>query len=79
MPSPRHPSAFCPVARATLSFALALLPVLAGAASAQSKPPAYDTVVRNGTIYDGSGAAATRGDVAIKGCLLYTSPSPRDS
>ncbi|MEI8296967.1 MAG: D-aminoacylase [Pseudomonadota bacterium] len=75
MPSPRHPSAFCPVARATLSFALALLPVLAGAASAQSKPPAYDTVVRNGTIYDGSGAAATRGDVAIKGDrIVYVGP-----
>ena len=29
--------------------------------------PAYDIVIRNGTIYDGSGVDPTRGDVAIRG------------
>lgn len=29
--------------------------------------PAYDTVIRGGTIYDGSGGASYTGDVAIKG------------
>ncbi|HEV8657636.1 MAG TPA: D-aminoacylase, partial [Thermoanaerobaculia bacterium] len=29
--------------------------------------PQYDVVIRNGMIYDGSGSAPSRGDVAIKG------------
>ncbi|HEY0113855.1 MAG TPA: D-aminoacylase [Allosphingosinicella sp.] len=43
---------------------LALL--LAACVTAPSEP-AYDTVIRGGTIYDGSGAAPYAGDVAIKG------------
>ncbi|HUJ15311.1 MAG TPA: D-aminoacylase [Thermoanaerobaculia bacterium] len=42
------------------SLALALL-------AATQPPPAYDIVIRNGTIYDGSGVDARRGDVAIRG------------
>ena len=37
--------------------------LLAGAAA----PPRYDVVIRGGTIYDGSGGAPYRGDVAITG------------
>lgn len=44
-----------------LAFAAAAL--LASAAP----PPAYDAVIRGGTIYDGSGGAPFVGDVAIKG------------
>jgi len=44
--------------------ALALLLVLAAACE---NAPRYDTILRNGTIYDGSGAAPVTGDVAILG------------
>lgn len=37
------------------------------AASACSAPPAYDVVIRGGTIADGSGAVPFTGDVAIRG------------
>jgi N-acyl-D-amino-acid deacylase len=48
---------------------LALLAVsLAGCAAVAREPrPAYDTVIRGGTIYDGSGGAPYAGDVAVKG------------
>jgi len=39
---------------------------LASCASARTAP-AYDTVIRNGIVYDGSGGAPFTGDVAIKG------------
>jgi N-acyl-D-amino-acid deacylase len=32
-----------------------------------SAEPAYDTIIRGGTVYDGSGGAPFQGDVAIKG------------
>ncbi|HEX8511601.1 MAG TPA: D-aminoacylase [Allosphingosinicella sp.] len=44
----------------------ALLLTLSTCASARADP-AYDTIIRGGTIYDGSGAAPYKGDVAIKG------------
>ncbi|HEY6842914.1 MAG TPA: D-aminoacylase [Thermoanaerobaculia bacterium] len=43
-------------------FALVLL-----AACATAPKPAYDIVLRNGTIYDGSGVDAIHGDLAIRG------------
>ncbi len=45
------------------AFIAALAALLASAASAQT----HDTVIRNGTIYDGSGGAPFAGDIAIKG------------
>src|SRR5436190_864641 len=36
-------------------------------ASARVAPPEYDVLIRNGTIYDGSGGAPFVGDVAIQG------------
>jgi N-acyl-D-amino-acid deacylase len=47
-------------------FLAALLLFLSSCATA-SAPAAYDTVIRGGTVYDGSGAAPYQGDVAIKG------------
>ena len=45
-----------------------ILPVLGALMLAcTSAGPGYDTVIRNGTIYDGSGAAPITGDVAISG------------
>jgi len=35
--------------------------------SGQSAPPTYDFVIKGGTIYDGTGAAPVKADVAIKG------------
>ena len=34
---------------------------------AQAAEPDYDVIIRNGTIYDGSGGAGYHGDVAVKG------------
>ena len=52
-------------------LAAALLPVLALAACALLQPPAeppiYDLVIKNGTVYDGSGGEGTRADVGIIG------------
>ncbi|MEZ5498871.1 MAG: D-aminoacylase [Steroidobacteraceae bacterium] len=48
-------------------------PCLAGVISIMAmsvvaaSPPAYDTVIRGGTIYDGTGDQPRRGDIAIKG------------
>ena len=36
-------------------------------AAAQSKKPKYDVLIRNGTVYDGSGSGGVRADVAISG------------
>src|SRR4051812_11612266 len=44
----------------------AILLTVSSCASAHSAP-AYDTVIRGGTIYDGGGGAPYKGDVAIKG------------
>ena len=47
---------------------IALLPALALlAACGAGGTPEYDVVIRNGTIYDGSGNPPIRGDVAIEG------------
>lgn len=47
----------------TLTFALVLL---GGALPAVAAEPAYDVVIRGGTLYDGSGKAPVVGDIAIK-------------
>jgi N-acyl-D-amino-acid deacylase len=45
-----------------------VLPILALLfAGSAAPPPAYDTILRGGTLYDGSGTAPFTGDVAIKG------------
>ncbi|HEY0086028.1 MAG TPA: D-aminoacylase [Allosphingosinicella sp.] len=51
---------------------LAALPLAAFAAAAPAKPriakpPAYEVVIRGGTIYDGSGGPPYKGDVGVKG------------
>src|SRR5215475_10844389 len=51
-------------------FLLCLLAMaLAGCATSERNAmnPMYDVVIRNGTIYDGSGGAPITGDVAISG------------
>jgi N-acyl-D-amino-acid deacylase len=54
--------------RPALAWSLAL--ALAAAATTPLTPaaqPAYDVIVRGGTVYDGTGAAPRRADVAIRG------------
>ena len=61
------------VATAALAFAL-----LQGAQSLQAEPSAatFDLLIRNGTIYDGSGSAPFIGDVGIKGDrIVYAGPA----
>jgi N-acyl-D-amino-acid deacylase len=48
------------------TFTLALM-LLCSAAPVAAADPAYDVVIRGGTIYDGSGKAPVVGDVAIRG------------
>ncbi|MES2290242.1 MAG: D-aminoacylase [Pseudomonadota bacterium] len=50
---------------ATLTFAALLL-------TSAAPPPAYDIVIRGGTIYDGTGGTPYTGDVAIKGDRIVT-------
>jgi N-acyl-D-amino-acid deacylase len=47
--------------------AVCLLAILSMTAAACSSSPEYDLVIRDGTIYDGSGNAPVHGDVAITG------------
>lgn len=43
-----------------------LLLTLLTLAACQSKEPVYDTIIRNGMIYDGSGSSPFHGDIAIQ-------------
>jgi N-acyl-D-amino-acid deacylase len=70
--------------RFSLRAALFLAITLSASASDARKrprretPPAYDLLIRGGTIYDGSGGAAFVGDVAIKGDrIVYVGPPAR--
>ncbi|HEY5723335.1 MAG TPA: hypothetical protein VIT45_13535 [Allosphingosinicella sp.] len=49
-----------------IALKLAACLLLASCATAPAEPT-YDTVLRGGTIYDGSGGAPFTGDVAIEG------------
>lgn len=53
------------MSRSVLTLLIAIL--CARAQAATQSMPRYDIVIRNGVIYDGSGAAPVIGDVAIKG------------
>jgi N-acyl-D-amino-acid deacylase len=44
---------------------LASIALIAATVAGCSKPPAFDVVIRHGTIYDGTGAPGRAGDVAI--------------
>jgi N-acyl-D-amino-acid deacylase len=48
-------------------FRSPFLVIFAALLTSAAPPPAYDVVIRGGTIYDGSGGAPFAGDVAVKG------------
>lgn len=52
--------------RRRIAGSLALVAILLALTAAQAAEPAYDIVIRGGTLYDGSGKAPVKGDVAIK-------------
>jgi N-acyl-D-amino-acid deacylase len=54
------------IAALRAGVAVAMLAAI-GATGAVAAPPSYDVVIRQGTIYDGSGGAPMTGDVAIRG------------
>jgi N-acyl-D-amino-acid deacylase len=57
-----------------LGTSAALAPALAAGATAAAAP-AYDVVIRRGTLYDGTGGKPQRGDVAIKDDrIVYVGP-----
>ncbi|MDX6611032.1 MAG: N-acyl-D-amino-acid deacylase [Blastocatellia bacterium] len=49
--------------KTTLTLILLVFPALL---TAQTKPPTYDVLIKDGTLYDGSGRKPVRADVAIK-------------
>src|SRR5438552_1397058 len=53
-----------------LAACLALLSLLFAAPTVRAAQPAYDLLIRNGTIVDGSGNPWYRGDVAVRGDRL---------
>jgi N-acyl-D-amino-acid deacylase len=53
--------------RHTLILLTTILVLLAGCAQPATRQPAYDLLIRNGTVYDGSGGAGFVADVAIRG------------
>jgi len=58
-----------------LRLAVPTLAAVLLASAAPAAPPAYDLVIRGGEIYDGSGGAGFKGDVAIKGQrIVYVGP-----
>ena len=61
--SPMHPAV---LTRATLLFALAA-PHAHAHAKQVTQPPRYDVLIVDGTVFDGSGAAGVRADVALSG------------
>lgn len=54
---------------------IALAGLASGTTSAVEQQPAYDILIRDGVIYDGTGAEAFAGEVAIKGDrIVYVGP-----
>ncbi len=53
--------------RKTLTLLLSLLFFTTASPSQNRQAPTFDTIIRGGTVYDGSGGAPRRADVGIKG------------
>jgi N-acyl-D-amino-acid deacylase len=62
--------------RRTLILLTTILVLLAGCAQPATKQPAYDLLIRNGTVYDGSGGAGFVADVAIRGDRIAAIAEP---
>ncbi len=62
--------------RISLIVSAAVFATACAHAPAVQQAPAYDVLIRGGTIYDGGGGAAYTGDVAIKGDrIVYVGPA----
>jgi N-acyl-D-amino-acid deacylase len=62
-----------------LTSALCALLLLPCTLSAQPQPPAYDVLIKGGTVYDGTGAAPVNADVAIQGDRIVAIGNLKDA
>jgi N-acyl-D-amino-acid deacylase len=62
-----------------LTSALCALLLLPCTLSAQPQPPAYDVLIKGGTVYDGTGAAPANADVAIQGDRIVAIGNLKDA
>ncbi|WP_241241991.1 N-acyl-D-amino-acid deacylase family protein [Sphingobium algorifonticola] len=61
--------------RHACAFVVAAAAVTGSVSAGDSNTPAYDLLIRNGTIYDGSGGKPYTGEIAIKGDrIVYVGP-----
>ena len=60
----------------SVAFAIGIAGLLVSSAAPPPPMPAYDVIIRNGTIYDGSGAAPYVGDVVINGDRIVSVGGP---
>src|SRR5947207_2742882 len=59
-------------------FALALIILLPTLALAQTRrAPAFDVIIRGGTVYDGSGGPPRRADVGLRGDRISAIGNPK--
>ena len=61
------------------SASLLLIVLCCGSCSSWRAPPGYDLIVRGGTVYDGSGSAGRRADVAVRGDRVVAVGDLRDA
>src|SRR3546814_20935337 len=71
----RRPASLVPKRRPTRMVRRAIVLLAAALLAGCAPQPAYDLLIRGGTIYDGSGAPPLVGDVAIRGDrIAYIGP-----
>jgi N-acyl-D-amino-acid deacylase len=68
-----------PLMRTKLTSLILTLLLFPFSPSTQPQPYTYDVLIKNGTVYDGTGAASVNADVAIKGDRIVAIGNLRDA